>query len=118
MIVQAELKWDDRVRIILERLPDTVTYAIARRTLDMVGSMQVTPFDTGRMERSMYAEGVQKGNSGYYIGNFTDYASDVYMYPQSTNWTRKSSKAKWFDTVWQSKGPAITKECIERYSKI
>lgn len=115
MKVSATFEWDKTIKKKIEQMPDRMMYAIARTTLDNVGSMQVTPYLSGRTEQSMFSEGVQKDAEGYYIGNFTDYASYVYKMPQSTNWTRPSSKAQWFETVWQQKGEAITNEQIARY---
>lgn len=115
MKVNATFEWDKSVKNLIEQMPDKVIYAIARMTLDTIGYMQVTPYKTGEMERTMYSAGVQKDSDGYYIGNHTDYASYVYKMPQSTNWTRKSSKAQWFENVWNMRGESITNECIARY---
>ena len=121
MKVNATFNWDKSVKRQIEQMPDRTVYAIARSTLDLVGSMQVTPYGKERqgghthMEQTMYSAGVQKDSDGYYIGNHTDYASYVYKMPQSTNWTRKSSKAQWFEYVWKLRGESITNECIARY---
>ena len=115
MKVSATFNWDKSIKKKIEQMPDRVVYGIARATLDQVGSMQVTPYLTGNMERTMYAGGVKKDAEGYYIGNFTDYASYVYKMPQSTKWTRPGSKAQWFENVWLQKGEAITNETIARY---
>ena len=115
MKVTATFEWDKTIKKKIEELPDRMMYAIARATLDQVGSMQVTPYLTGNMERTMFSAGVRKDAEGYYIGNFVDYASYVYKKPQSTNWTRPSTKAQWFENVWNQKGEAITNECIARY---
>ena len=115
MKVSATFEWNKTIKKKIEQMPDRMMYAIARTTLDNVGAMQVTPYLSGRTEQSMFYRGVQKDANGYYIGNFTDYASYVYKMPQSTNWTRPSTKAQWFETVWNQKGEAITNECIARY---
>lgn len=115
MKVYATFNWDKSIKNKIEQMPDRTVYAIARSTLDTVGSMQVTPYKSGTMERSMYSGGVKKDSTGYYIGNFVNYASYVYVMPQTTNWTRIGSKAQWFETVWKQKGESITNECIARY---
>lgn len=115
MKVSATFEWDKAIKKKIEQMPDRVMYAIARATLDNVGAMQVTPYLSGRTEQSMFSRGVQQDVKGYYIGNFTDYASYVYQKPQSTNWTRPGTKAQWFEHVWQQKGEAITNEQIARY---
>ena len=110
-----EVKWDSKTKKQLAELPDKVVYAIARATIDYLIASQYTPWKSGKMERSMSAKGVQKDGSGYYIGNFTDYASAVYKKPQSTNWSRKTTRAQWLDTLWKEKGDSITNMCIARY---
>lgn len=115
MKVSATFEWDKTIKKKIEQMPDRLMYAIARTTLDQVGAMQVTPYLSGRTEQSMFSKGVQKDTDGYYIGNFTDYASYVYKMPQNTNWSRKSTKAQWFESVWQQKGEAITNETMARY---
>lgn len=110
-----EVKWNPSTKAKLEKLPDKVVYAIARATMDSLIASQFTPWKSGKMERSMAAKGVQKDGSGYYIGNFTDYASRVYNLPQNTNWSRKTSKAHWLETLWHIKGDSITNTCIARY---
>lgn len=99
----------------LEELPDLVTYAIARQTLDKIGSSKITPYKSGKMQMTMFQAGVRGSNGNYYIGNFTNYASYVYKKPQSTNWTNPLSKAQWFDTFWKSSGNLITESVVERY---
>ena len=133
---KAELHWNENTKRLLTQAPDKMMYAIARRTLDEVGSSKITPYDTGRMERSMYSSGVKKDGQGYYIGNFTDYASIVYSmgnstswssstkqgsttitygYGQSTNWSRPTTEPQWFDYYWNLRGAGITDECVREY---
>lgn len=99
----------------LKNVPDVIMYAIARQTLDGIGSSKITPYKTGTMEMTMYKNGVKGSNGNYYIGNFTNYASYVYAKPQSTNWTNLLSKAQWFDTFWKSNGGMIADNIIARY---
>ena len=94
---------------------DKVVYAIARQTLDMVGSMKATAYKTGETERSMFSRGVQQDADGYYIGNFTSYAKRVYRMGPNTNWTRKSTRPQWFHSIWKEYGDMITDNCIRRY---
>lgn len=115
MKVYATFKWEKANKRKIEDMPDKTVYAIARMTLDKVGSMQITPYKTGKMERTMYSAGVQKNEYGYYIGDFTDYASYVFNMPQRTNWTRGTSRAHWFKDLWNKQGESITNECIARY---
>lgn len=98
----------------VEALPDKVMYAIARQTLDMTGSTKATAYKTGKTERSMYSNGVQQDSQGYYIGNFTNYASRVYAL-ENANWTNPNTKPHWFDFTWKRYGQTITNDCVRRY---
>ena len=93
---------------------DKVVYAIARQTLDMVGSMKATAYKTGETERSMFSRGVQQDVDGYYIGNFTDYAKRVYDLNRA-NWNNPNTRPQWFHSIWKEYGDMITDNCIRRY---
>ena len=112
---KAELHWNENTKRLLKQAPDKMMYAIARRTLDEVGSSKITPYDTGRMERSMYSSGVKQDSQGYYIGNFTDYATYVYDDGNGTNWSRGTTEPQWFDYYWKLRGAGITDECVREY---
>lgn len=114
--MKVEIKYNKDTLNRLNQLPDKIVYAVARQTLDRVGSSQITPYKTGNMQRSMYAHGVTKNSKGVYvIGNYTDYASKVYGYPQSTNWTNPKSKAQWFDYFWRVYGTNVIENVVARY---
>lgn len=109
------VKYNQTTMNKLKKLPDKEVYEIARQTLDRVGSMKITPYRTGRMENSMFSNGVKKGsNNSYTIGNYTDYASYVYKKPQSTKWTNPNSKAKWFEYFWKSQGTNVLNSVVAR----
>lgn len=113
--VNASLKWNEKTKRMLGEAPEKVMYAIARQTLDLTGSSKVVARKDGDTEDTMYAEGV-KGDfsSGYYIGNFTKYAS--YVYPKSgVNWTNKNTKTRWFEYIWKRHGKHITQTAIKEY---
>lgn len=99
--VSATFKWNEKTKILLQKAPEKIVKQIARQTLDYTGSTKVTAYNTGKTERSMYSHGVQ-GNyeNGFYIGNFSDYASYVYV-KQSVNWTNPNTKTKWFEYTWE-----------------
>lgn len=99
----------------LEEMPDLITYAIARQILDRIGSSKIIPYKTGKMEMTMFQNGVKGSDSNYYIGNFTNYAKYVYKMPQSVNWTNPLSKAQWFDTYWKSNSQMIINNVVARY---
>lgn len=99
----------------LNKLPDETVYEIARQTLDRVGSTKITPYRTGRMERTMFSNGVKRNISGVYtIGNYIDYAQHVYKKPQNTNWTNPKSKAQWFDWFWKNNGKSVFNSVVGR----
>lgn len=114
--MSVEIKYNKSTMNKLKTVPDKIVYAIARQTLDRVGSMKITPYKTGRMERTMFSTGVKKTSSGVYtIGNYTSYAELVYAKPQGTNWTNKNSKAQWFDWFWRTQGKAVFQSTVSRY---
>lgn len=111
--VNATFKWNQKAKINLQKAPEKVMRSIARQTLDLTGSSKVTAYRHGDTERSMYTEGVQ-GNyeSGFYIGNFTDYA--MYVYPKANvHWTNPNTKTRWFEYIWKTKGSGIIDRAIK-----
>lgn len=113
MSVEATLKWDEKTKINLQKAPEKVMRSIARQTIDITGSSKVTAYDTGKTERSMYAQGVQGDMaSGFYIGNFTDYASYVYV-KSGVNWTNPNTQTRWFEYIWKTKGAGIIDRAIK-----
>ena len=113
--MSVEIKYNKTTMNKLKMLPDKIVYEIARQTLDRVGSMKITPYRTGRMERTMFTKGVTREISGVYtIGNYTSYAQYVYAMPQNTKWTNPSSKAKWFDYFWRTQGKNVTDSVVKR----
>ena len=113
--MKVEIKYNKTTMNKLEKLPDNLVYEVARQTLDRVGSMKITPYRDGRMERTMFSEGVKKTSSGVYtIGNYTDYAEYVYGKSQNTKWTNPNSKAQWFDYFWRTQGKNVTNSVIAR----
>lgn len=122
--VSATFKWNDRTKLLLQQAPEKILRQVARQTLDYTGSTKVTANSTGASyklppghksgatERSMYTGGV-KGDfkSGFYIGNFTDYAS--YVYPKSgVNWTNPNTQTKWFEYTWTKYGKGILDNAV------
>lgn len=109
------VKINDKTIKQLENMPDKAVYAVARQTLDRVGSSKITPYKTGKMEMSMFSSGVKGSNKNYSIGNYTNYAGYVYAFPQSVNWTNPLSKAQWFETFWKSQGKSVLENVVARY---
>ena len=117
--IDATFKWNEKTKLLLQKAPEKILRQVARQTLDYTGSNKVVANSTGARykvskkhssgatERSMYTHGVQGDfANGFYIGNFTDYAS--YVYPKSgVNWTNPNTKTKWFDYMWVRYGPGI-----------
>lgn len=128
MSVEATLKWNEKTRINLQQAPEKVMRMIARDTLDETKSAKVMPNSSratykkppghrsGALEMSAYENGVQ-GNmdTGFYIGNFTDYA--MYVYPRQAgshwHWTNPNTKTKWFEHIWTTKGSGIIDRAIK-----
>lgn len=103
----ATFKWNEKTKIMLQEAPEKILRQVARQTLDYTGSSKVTAYNTGKTEQSMYSHGVQGDyNTGLYIGNFTDYASIVYVKTNVT-WTNPNTKTRWFEYIWEKYGKGI-----------
>ena len=96
MSLSVEFKWNPVVQKGLQKIPDDILYEIAKQTLDMTLSNESIPYKTGDLYRSSASGGVRGGKGDYYIGSYTKYAKHVWNMPQSTNWTNKKSKSKWY----------------------
>lgn len=114
--VNATLKWNEKAKINLQKAPEKVMRQVARDTIDETRSAKVTAYRTGKTQRSMGEQGVQ-GNfeTGFYIGNFTDYA--CYVYPRQAgehwHWTNPSTQTRWFEYIWKTKGAGIIDRAIK-----
>ena len=117
MQVSASFNWNDKTKMKLDNASEIILRAIARQTLDYTGSSKVTAYNTGKTEQTMFSEGVQGDvNSGFYIGNFTDYAS--YVYPKTNVvWTNPNTQTRWFEYIWKKYGKGITDNSIKEFSK-
>lgn len=111
--VNIELLWDKGAKEkITQDIPDKIMRDIARISLTM--TMPTIPERTGEMRRTSLARGVQGSNMNYKIGSYTDYATYVYMMPNSTNWTTPGTQNYWFREVIQKNIKVITQLAIER----
>ena len=111
--INATFKWNEKIKINLQKAPEKILRQIARQTLDLTGSSKVTAHRSGKTEQTMYSEGVQGDfQNGFYIGNFTDYASYVYE-KKGVNWTNTNTKTKWFEYIWQKHGGMIISNAIK-----
>lgn len=125
MSVNATLKWNEKAKIMLQQAPEKVVRKIARKTLDYTGTQNLVADSTGAKyklppghksgvtKRTMYAEGVQGDYmSGFYIGNFTDYA--MYVYPKTgVSWTNPNTKTRWFEFAWEKHGQGFVEQAIK-----
>lgn len=123
--VNATLKWNEKTRINLQKAPEKVMRSVARQTIDITSSSKVVANSSGaryklplghrsgETERSMKTEGVQGDmSSGFYIGNFTSYASYVYV-KSGVNWTNPNTQTRWFEYIWKTKGAGIIDRAIK-----
>lgn len=99
----------------LDRYIDYTVYNMARITLDFTNSKQRFPYLTGELNRAAMAEGVvAEGGKSYHLGaSGVDYASDVWEYPQSTNWTNPNTYAQWYMTEFKNEKELIVKRAVE-----
>ena len=111
--VSASFKWNDKTKIALSQAPEKIMRQIARQTLEFTGSTKVVANSSklgktgGDTERSMFEKAVQGDfQTGFYIGNFTDYAMYPY-YMEGVNWTNPATQTKWFEFIWEKYGKGI-----------
>ena len=114
MLSEVKIKFNQDTMYKLYNVSDKCLYAIARQTLDYVGSSKATAYKSGKTETSMFVQGVQPEPGGYFIGDFTDYAKNVY-WKKNANWTNPQTRPQWFHTIWKEQGDLITDNCIKRY---
>lgn len=88
---------------------DNVVHNAARVTLDFTNTKKRFPYLTGELNRASMSYGVEGRNKEYYLGTdaTVDYAKYVWKYPQKTNWTRKTTYAKWFLTEFKNEKELI-----------
>lgn len=118
MSSEIEVKWSPGAKEKLKNAPDKVLFAVARMFLDTIITSGITPWLSGDMERTMSKHGergVVKDGKGYYIGNYTDYASHVYNLDGNVHWSRQGSSSHWFEKKWAERGDSIISTCIARY---
>lgn len=123
MSVSATFKWNEKTKRQLEQAPEKIMRMIARETMDKSkpfvpsseGASYTLPIGhrSGQTERSMFEKGVQGDfKSGFYIGNFTKYAS--YVYPmKGVNWTKATTQTKWFEYTWTKYGKGIFNNAVK-----
>lgn len=98
----------------LDNYIDKVVYNAARITLDFTNTKQRFPYRTGELNRASMAEGVVgEGNKTYHLGaRGVDYATVVWDYPQSTNWTNPRTYAKWYMTEFKNEQEVIMNQAV------
>lgn len=132
MSINATLKWNEKTKIMLQEAPEKVVREIARKTLDYTGTQRFVAdstnatyklppgYTTGKTIQTMHEKAVQ-GNyeTGFYIGNFTDYA--MYVYPKQSgshwHWTNPNTKTRWFEYTWEKHGSGFIEQAIKEYKK-
>ena len=112
MNVNAKIEWNNRVKNGLLVMPDKVLFKVARQTLDL--SRDLIPEDSHTMRKTSFSNGVRKSITGYYIGSFTNYASRVWNFPETTNWTKKGSNNKWFARTLKEKQDVILRNAVNQ----
>lgn len=113
MRVSVSVKVDTNTGQKLINCTDKQLYAIARKTLDM--SIPTIPRDTGRMRLAssgFRGRGVVKISNGYAIGSDTYYASKVWNYPDTTNWTTPGTNGEWYLRTWNRNRNQIIKMAL------
>lgn len=105
---------------IMEVVPDKISYAIAKMTLDV--SYPHIPLsknvNSGRLRLSSLAYGVKSTNGNYSIGSGNsqvNYARYVWRMGKGTKWSTPNTYGRWYEEVWKKRGNYIARQCVERY---
>lgn len=112
MSVSVEIRVNPNLDKTLVKHQDRIIYECASETLRQ--SETTIPMRTGKMRKSSMLAGVKGSNRDYYIGSYTNYASKVWNFPDSTNWTTPGTNNRWYERVWKEKGALIQKNAVER----
>lgn len=116
--VSTKFKWNESVRIALQRYPDKVMYAIANQTLSKtIPSIPMsTKTNGGTLRRTTGAYGVKKSSSlGYHLKSNVDYALFPYLMNDSkTNWSTAGTNSHWFDKTWKEQHESIIGSSISQ----
>lgn len=107
-----EVKWRPDAYSKLILVPDKMVRGIARMTLDR--AISVTPKNTGNMRQTALIRGVFQYQGSWAIGNFTNYSSAVYDYPDSVHWTTPGTGNQWYMKTWKRQGTSITNTIVNQ----
>lgn len=120
-ISNVQFKWGAGYPKRLTTTADNMIKQVAKMTLDAsipITPMSATPGHSGTLRKAtigFHGLGVIGSNGVYQIGSATDYASKVYVYPDSTNWTTPGTGNQWFAKTWKRRGKSISKIAISKY---
>lgn len=116
--VSYKFKWNEAVKIALQRYPDKVMYAIASQTLDKTypSIPKSTEVNGGTLRGETKAYGVKKSsNLGYHLKSNVDYAVFPYLMNDSkTNWSTANTNSHWFDKTWKEQHESIIEQSISK----
>lgn len=116
--VSYKFKWNDAVKIALQRYPDKVMYAIASQTLSK--TIPIIPMSTkingGTLRRVTGSYGVKKSSElGYHLKSNVDYAVFPHLMNDSkTNWSTSGTHSHWFDKTWKEQHESIINSSINQ----
>ena len=113
MQVSYQVKWDNKVKNGLNEIPNDILYMIAKLTLAF--SVATIPKDTNKLRATSVSGGVRSCPGGFYIGSFTDYASNVWkMNDSTTNWATPGTHSQWYARTLKEKGKVIIDNAINQ----
>lgn len=112
MKVSVEFDINRNTMNALKNIPNVIMYKVARQTLDL--SYPIIPKDTHKMARTSNAMGVRGSSGNYYIGSYTNYASNVWNMSENTNWTTPNTNNKWFTRALKQHGKTILDNAINQ----
>lgn len=112
MNIQVEITKDIPVKDIA-KFEDRVVYNVAVLTREYTKSLNAYPYLTGELSRQEIRSPITGKDGTYNLLAGTNYAKIVYKF-KNANWTNKSTKPQWYNSVYRQKEKTIIETAQKR----
>ena len=97
----------------IAKFEDRVVYNVAVLTREYTKSMNAYPYLSGELARQEIASPITGKDGVYNLLAGVNYAKIVYNY-KNANWTNKSTKPQWYNSVYRQKEKTIIDNAQKR----
>lgn len=97
----------------IAKFEDRVVYNVAVLTREYTKSLNAYPYLSGELSRQEIRSPITGGNKEYNLLAGTNYAKRLYNY-KNANWTNKSTKPHWYNSVYRQKEKTIIDNAQKR----